>query len=132
MTDEEKLTQSEAEQDSQRLNEEWYDQNVAPVLAELATKCSERGMSFLATVGNQGDSYQTRQFVDSHDPAIRLILFASKARGNIDSLLMAVIKDAEERGGVDFSVYLTNLKNYSEAIKRGSLWSHDIKPLRKK
>lgn len=100
-------------------NEKWYDENVAPALADLARQCKERGMSFLAMVGNDDDSYQTRLALDLNSPALRLALYAMHAKGNVDALIAAVIKDAESRGGVDFSIYLTNLKRYGETLERG-------------
>lgn len=102
-------------------NEEWYDENVAPVLADLATKCNGRGMPFLAAVGNHGDRYCTRYLSDTSDPAIRLIFYAMKALGNIDAFLATVIEDAEERGGTEFSIYLTDIKRYRNALERGRL-----------
>jgi len=100
-------------------NEQFYDEHVAPVLADLAKKCNERDMPFLCMVGNQKDNYTTKFIGDWQNPAVRLAFYALKCQGNTDLLIMALERDAEEYG--DNSLYLANLRHYKEIIRKGSL-----------
>lgn len=101
-------------------NEKFYDEHIAPVLAELAKKCHEKNMPFLAMVGDQKDNFTTKYVNDWQNPAIRIAYYALKCQGNIDALMMMVEQDAVKYGG-DNSIYLHNLKHYRDIINRGKL-----------
>lgn len=96
-------------------NEEFYDKHIAPVLADLAKKCHERNMPFLTAVGDAKSIYSTIYVQDRQNPAVRLVLYALNARGNVDSLFMNVEKDAEKHG--DNSMYLWQLRHYRKMIR---------------
>jgi hypothetical protein len=48
-------------------NEDYYDENIAPRLAELARECTEHGLSFFAAVEYEpGEIAETRMFVPGY------------------------------------------------------------------
>lgn len=81
--------------------EQFYDEEIAPELAKLAIKCNENGLSFHAAVewDPSGGVYGVTGFMQSNTSyAMNLIRVAAEAKGNIDSLLIAIMKDARVRG----------------------------------
>jgi hypothetical protein len=100
-----------------KTNEEFYDAEIAPVLAALGRRCIDRGMSLVAAVGNSEDTYSSR-FIDlsiDNNPNVRLNYYANRARGNVDALFMRIESDAEKYGG-DKSIVLWQLKHYRRLI----------------
>lgn len=79
--------------------EAFYDAEVAPALKALAERCQSNGMSFLAVVewepGEQG-----RTFYQSAPSGlgIRFADAAAQANGNVDGLIMGIMKYAREHG----------------------------------
>lgn len=80
-------------------NEQFYDDHVAPALADLAKTCARRGMSFCAFVEYDAGKFGTTAGVAS-DPGFSflLALAAMRSRGNVDSLFAALVKHAREHG----------------------------------
>lgn len=79
-------------------NEDFYDEEIAPVLLELADKCKARGMSFAAAVEYApGDTGETIALVD---PGIKMLLAAwgIQCHGNVDSLMIQVQRHAKQHG----------------------------------
>lgn len=79
--------------------EEFYDDEIAPVLGDLAKRCQENGLSFLAVVewapGETG-----RTFSQSPPAGLGIMSanIAAQANGNADSLIMALMKYGREHG----------------------------------
>lgn len=79
--------------------EAFYDAEIAPALRALAMRCHANGLSFLAVVewapGETGRTYS------QSPPAglgIRWADAAARANGNADSLIFALMKEAQENG----------------------------------
>lgn len=80
-------------------DEEFYDKEIAPELMRLSKLCVERGMPFVADVGFEGGKGSTR-FVPEGctDVTILFTWWASRARGNADTLIWAIQRHAREHG----------------------------------
>jgi hypothetical protein len=86
-------------------NENFYDQHIAPKLAELGKQCQERGMSFIAMVEyDPGETGQTVMLPVGSSYQIRLAETAMRCHGNVDLLWNAIVKHAWEHG--HNSIYL--------------------------
>lgn len=80
-------------------NEEFYDNEIAPVLAELAKKCGEREMGFLSAVGLGPESIATTSLLFSDSGiAMTLASLAIHAKGNVDELFFALKRYADKHG----------------------------------
>lgn len=86
-------------------NEEIYDQEIAPKLLKLCQRCQGLGMSFIACVeydaSNQGIGRTEFEMPDEGtklSAAQRLTHWAARSEGNIDRLLIAVMRHAEKNG----------------------------------
>lgn len=105
-------------------NEEFYDAQIAPALADLGRKCQERKMSFCCSVeydpvnaGRGKTEYQApSEPVREVSVNQLLVHWAMRADGNVDKLFIAVDKWARKHG--HSSIYLQQLGNknvrYSE------------------
>jgi len=90
-------------------NEAFYDDEIAPVLADLCRKCEERGIPFVATVEYASEAYgTTAAFPKERGLAIEWAYIAARSNGNADVLIGHLVRQAEERG--HGSVYLNMLK----------------------
>ncbi|MEW6256558.1 MAG: hypothetical protein AB1592_11425 [Pseudomonadota bacterium] len=79
--------------------ETFYDDEVAPLLAELSRKCTAAGLSFLAVVEwAPGDTGRTLGLVSGSGFGIRMADAAAKASGNVDSFMFALMRYAREHG----------------------------------
>lgn len=80
-------------------NEAWYDAEIAPVLADLAKRCNERGMSFIATVeydeGKRGGTYY---LTEDADLSMRMVYLCSRSAPNVDSFLINLTRHCVEKG----------------------------------
>lgn len=86
--------------------ERFYDDHIAPTLADLARQCEANGLSLLAFC-EYGDGYgQTRMFAPDASNAMRLINAAGQANGNFDALALAIYHWAKAEGMVDTSLVL--------------------------
>jgi hypothetical protein len=66
---------------------------------DLAKQCQERGMSLVAVCQYDSDgSGTTRTLTGSLLPHIRLTDYAAQAKGNVDSLILALVKDGDKYG----------------------------------
>lgn len=82
--------------------EEFYDKEVAPVLLELANKCAERGLHFLAQVEyDPGKFGLTRKFSGDPDIAMIMLDFCARSRRNIDGYIMGLMRYCTENK-IDF------------------------------
>lgn len=94
-------------------NEAWYDAEIAPVLADLAKRCNERGMSFIATVeydeGKRGGTYY---LTEGACLAMRMVYMCSASAPNVDSFLINLIRYCAKKG-IDISQSMF-LKRFSK------------------
>jgi hypothetical protein len=94
-------------------NEEIYDTEIAPALLKVSERCKELGFPMIANVEYEHGETGRTEFCpatngDERPSAKQLLVhYAARCNGNIDSFLMAVIKDAEKYG--HGSAYLTIL-----------------------
>ena len=80
-------------------NEVFYDIHIAPKLAELAKQCEARGMPFLALVEwEPGEGGRTCVLPPGSSFGIRMAELAARARGNVDSLILALMRYAGQHG----------------------------------
>jgi len=93
--------------------EEIYDAEIAPALMKIATRCKELGFPFVAVVewdSSISDQGARTEFCpsDKRPTAQQLLVhYAARSRGNVDSLLMGVMKDARKFG--HSSIFLKQL-----------------------
>ena len=82
------------------MTEKQYDEINAPMLADVARRCSELGMSIVARVEYEKDSAGiTHQGVTAESGvAQQMALYACLSRGNLDGMLISM-----RRAGVDMS-----------------------------
>lgn len=84
--------------------EQQYDAEIAPLLLAVAKKCQELGFPMVASVEwEPGETGRT----ETHPPwgkngfpsaKQRLVHYAARCNGNIDAMLIAVLRDAEKSG----------------------------------
>lgn len=85
--------------------EAWYDAEIAPALANLATRCHERGMSFIAAVEYQpGDRGATYYLTKDAGTAMSMLHICAQTVPNVDSYIInlkrwAKLKSRQENGG---------------------------------
>lgn len=85
--------------------ERYYDDVIAPKLAELATDAKAHGLSFLAVVEWEPGEYgRTLYNVEGSSFYFRLVDLAARAQGNVDALWMAIKRHATMHG--HSSIYL--------------------------
>lgn len=79
--------------------EAWYDAEIAPALAELAKRCHERGMSFIATVEYQpGDRGGTYYLTEDAGLQMHMLHLAAQTVPNVDRYILALRRHCKERG----------------------------------
>lgn len=95
-------------------NEEIYDAEIAPELLKLMKRCEELGFAFVANVEWEVGETGRTEFCPATDatgtrPSAKQLLvhYAARCHGNIDAMLMAVVKDAARYG--HSSMYLKML-----------------------
>lgn len=82
---------------SENLNEQFYDDHIAPELLRLSKLCEDRGMPFLAHVEfAKGEFGTTATTSGKQSWAFELALCAISAKGNLDALVLAVAKAVRE------------------------------------
>lgn len=84
---------------AEQTKEQFYDEQVAPLLAGLAKQCEKNGLSLLAACEWEPGKYgSTALFQDETGFGMKMARFAVHANGNIDSFMFAVMKHAREHG----------------------------------
>lgn len=87
------------------MSEEIYDQEIAPELRRLAERCKELGMSFIAQVEfSAHNTARTEVEIPGASCKQKLVHWAARSNGNVDSLFMAVDRHGKEHG--HSSIYL--------------------------
>lgn len=80
-------------------NEEYYDTNIAPKLAEIAQDCENNGMSLIAFCEfNKGEIGDTITIQQGSHFSTRLVHMAVQSKGNVDSLIWGIMKYASKYG----------------------------------
>lgn len=90
-----------------------YDEIIAPMMADVAKKASEFGMSLVARVEwESGESGITQIGDQDISMGQRMAWFAVHSHGNIDKMLMSM-----QRSGIDFSqsIYLRSFARSQSA-----------------
>ncbi|MEY9718819.1 hypothetical protein [Sinorhizobium fredii] len=86
--------------------EDFYDAEIAPALADLAKRCRERGLSFVASVEfDRGDSGSTVSLADGHGWLIETVAVAARSNHNVDLIIGHIHRKAREVG--HSSLYLS-------------------------
>lgn len=97
-------------------NEEIYDAEIAPALLKISQRCQELGFPFVACVEweqKEGQRGRTEFCPPTNNPETRptaaqlLVHYAARSNGNVDALLMGVMKDSRKYG--HSSIYLKML-----------------------
>lgn len=84
-------------------NEQWYDAEIAPVLADLGDKCRERGMAFIAVVEYaQNERGATYSLPEGSGLEMHMIHLCSRSAPNVDSYIIN-LKRFAKRHGIDTS-----------------------------
>ena len=79
--------------------EKFYDDEVAPVLLDLARKCHANGISFVADVEwEPGESGTTTLLAEPHSFSIEMSAICARANNNADAMIMHMMRYARERG----------------------------------
>lgn len=92
-------------------NEEWYDEEIAGPLLEIANKCKEKNISFISSVeylpGDRGET-----FFISDDACLEMIMLRilQKSGRNIDSFIINLEKYARKNGINTDSIYMNAFK----------------------
>lgn len=97
-------------------NEAWYDEEVAPKLAELANQCGERKISFLSIVEyNPGDRARTQRLEPNAGLEMIMCALCAISVPNIDRYLLNLIRYCNEKN-IDLSESIF-LNKYASPIK---------------
>ena len=80
-------------------DEAWYDAEIAPALADLAKRCQERGMAFVAVVEYKpGDHAGTYMVGDDAGLALHMVSLCSRTAPNVDAYVMNLRKHCKAKG----------------------------------
>ena len=110
--------------------EEQYDTEIAPALLAVAKRCQELGFPMVASVEwERGEASRGRtEFCpatkndETRPSAAQLLVhYAARCNGNIDSFLMAVIRDAEKYGHGSMYLKILGCKNEKPEASVGAM-----------
>lgn len=80
-----------------KADEKWYDTEIAPALKDLAKRCNERGMSFLASVEFQpGDMATTFFLTKDAGVSMQMLKICAMTAPNVDSYVINLKRWAKE------------------------------------
>lgn len=80
-------------------NEQWYDEEIAPILLEISKRCEGRGVSLLAVVEYEhGHRGRTATMAGDAGLEMRMLDFCARSGTNVDSYTVALIRYCRERG----------------------------------
>ena len=98
-------------------SEQIYDAEIAPELMKLAARCKELGFAMVASVeweaGETGRTEAHGPWGENGIPSAKqkLVHWAARCNGNIDTFLMAVMRDAEKHGHSSIYLRMLGCKN---------------------
>lgn len=79
--------------------EAWYDAEIAPALAELAKRCHERGMAFVAAVEYQPGYHATTHMMgDKACLQMQMVRLCSLTAPNVDGYIMNLSRYCKAKG----------------------------------
>lgn len=87
--------------------EQYYDEHVAPKLAEIGKECEARGLSLIAACEWEPGEFGSTVTLTDASYAMRLVNSAIMSLGNVDTLLIAISKHATKHG--HSSIFLKQL-----------------------
>ena len=94
------------------MSEAYYDEHIAPKLMAIAKECEDNGLSLVACYEYElGRKARTMTLQPGCSFVINLVEFATRSRGNIDSLIMALCRYAEKHGHCSIYLNLLGVKN---------------------
>lgn len=94
------------------MSEEIYDREIAPELLKLATRCKELGMSFIAQVEYApGETSRTDLELPDASSKQKLVHWAARCNGNVDSLFLTVDRHAAKVGHSSIYLQMAGNKN---------------------
>lgn len=80
-------------------DEEWYDSEIAPKLAELCNACVERGMSFLSAVEYAPSKLAyTYRATSTAGLEYVMLQYCARTVPNVDSYVIGLIRHCREKG----------------------------------
>lgn len=90
-------------------NEQFYDAEIAPVLAQLGQKCMDRGMSFLAVAEYRaGDWGRTAVQMPDQSLPLTIMHIAAQTGQNVDALMINIARHCRKHGiDTSSSMYLS-------------------------
>lgn len=96
-------------------NEQWYDDEIAPLLLEVARRCKTRGVSFIGAVEyNPTDYARTTTFATDAGLAIRMLDFCAQAGTNVDGYIIALMRYCRKHDiPTDSSIVLNRMSGVS-------------------
>lgn len=89
------------------MNEEFNDQEISPVLRELADKVKAAGGTLVAYVEWEDGGSETTRVIHDDSVTGRVVDYAARTGGNVDTLIRWLQKDGQEHG--HNSIYLSIL-----------------------
>lgn len=110
--------------------EEIYDTEIAPALLKICQRCQELGFPMVANVEwEPGENGRTEFCPPTNgtgtlprpSAAQLLVHYAARCNGNIDSLLIAVIRDAEKYGHGSMYLRMLGCKNEKPEASVGAM-----------
>lgn len=91
-------------------DEAWYDDEIAPALAALATRCHARGMSFVAVVEYQpGDRGATYYLTEDAGIEMHMLHLCGQTVPNVDAYVISLKRWAK----------LNNIATHSSVVLSG-------------
>lgn len=105
-------------------NEEWYDDEIAPKLLELAILCSEREMAFLAVVEYDKGCISKTIGPGKLSLEMTMINHCAATAPNVDGYIIGLIRHCRERGidcsqSMIISQYMNRSERRSDVQKAG-------------
>ena len=80
-------------------DEAWYDAEIAPALADLAKRCHERGMSFVAVVEYEPERRAgTYHLTEDAGLSMHMVNLCSRTAPNVDAYVMHLRRHCKEVG----------------------------------
>ena len=70
----------------------FYDEHIAPKLARIANESADNGISFVAAADTGICLNETVRYADGWSAAFKLAALAVDAHGNVDKLMLGVVK----------------------------------------
>lgn len=93
------------------MSEEFYDSEIAPMLAELGAKCEAKGIPFLALVEYDSGKVARTEFIPtSAGIGQRIATWAARADGNVDTLMLAIQRHATKHGHSSAILHMLGIK----------------------